>query len=58
MESALSESDAKRLIFEHSLSRDRVGRIGVELEWLVLPVDDPARRAGPEELAAVGLPLP
>ncbi len=58
MESALSESDAKRLIFEHSLSRDRVGRIGVELEWLVLPVDDPARRAGPEELAAVGLALP
>lgn len=53
LESALSELDAKRLIFDHSLSRDRVGRIGVELEWLVLPVDDPARRAGPEELAEV-----
>ncbi|MET8979913.1 glutamate-cysteine ligase family protein [Streptomyces sp. NPDC004539] len=58
----MSELDAKRLIFDHSLSRDRVGRIGVELEWLVLPVDDPARRAGPEELAEldrlVAKPLP
>ncbi|MGW3644643.1 glutamate-cysteine ligase family protein [Streptomyces sp. NPDC000878] len=62
LKSALSELDAKRLIFDHSLSRDRVGRIGVELEWLVLPVDDPARRASPEELTEVdrlvGRPLP
>ncbi|HEY8979508.1 MAG TPA: glutamate-cysteine ligase family protein [Streptomyces sp.] len=50
----MSELEAERLIFDHSLSRDRVGRIGVELEWLVLLVDDPLRRAGPEELAEVG----
>ncbi|WP_324788057.1 glutamate-cysteine ligase family protein [Streptomyces sp. H51] len=47
----MSESEAARLIFDHSLSRSRVGRTGVELEWLVLPVDDPTRRATHEELA-------
>lgn len=62
MESALTESEAQRLIFGHSLSKDRVGRIGVELEWLVLPTDAPGRRLGYQELARVvprmGQPLP
>lgn len=49
----MSESDATRLIYDRSLSRDRVGRIGVELEWLALPVDDPARRADAEEMAEI-----
>jgi glutamate--cysteine ligase len=51
LEGALSESDVAELIFDHSLSRHRVGRIGVELEWFVVPVDDPARRAAREEVA-------
>ncbi len=62
MESTLSELDARRLIFDHSLSRERVGRIGVELEWFVLPVDDPGRHASAAELTGIaplaGNPLP
>ncbi|MFC0051272.1 glutamate-cysteine ligase family protein [Streptomyces actinomycinicus] len=33
------------------MSRNRVGRVGVELEWFVLPLADPARRADGRELA-------
>ncbi|MEV0636587.1 glutamate-cysteine ligase family protein [Streptomyces sp. NPDC050619] len=58
----MSESEAARLIFGQSLSRNRVGRIGVELEWFLLPLDDPTRRATREELAScarsVAEPLP
>ncbi|MFD6422433.1 glutamate-cysteine ligase family protein [Streptomyces sp. NPDC060198] len=58
----MTESEAERLIFDHSLSRDRVGRIGVELEWFVLPVGDPGLRPGRQELARLadtpGQPLP
>jgi glutamate--cysteine ligase len=44
LDRSLGELEATELIFSHALSRDRVGRIGVELEWLVQAVDAPARR--------------
>lgn len=43
MDSALSELEARDLIIAHAFSRDRAGRIGVELEWLVHAADAPSR---------------
>jgi glutamate--cysteine ligase len=37
LDGALSEAEARELIISHAFSRDRAGRIGVELEWLVHP---------------------
>ncbi|MER8029448.1 glutamate-cysteine ligase family protein [Streptomyces bauhiniae] len=49
MDDALSEPEATALIFDHSMYRGRVGRIGVELEWFVLPLGDASRRADSAE---------
>ena len=43
MKRALSESEAEEIIFSTSFTCEQVGRIGAELEWIVLDPRDIAR---------------
>ena len=50
MNKALSETEAEEIIFSTSFDREQVGRIGAELEWIVLDPRDPSRRMAIKEL--------
>jgi glutamate--cysteine ligase len=50
---ALSETEAEEIIFSTSFDREQVGRIGAELEWIVLDPGDPHRRIAIKELQSV-----
>jgi glutamate--cysteine ligase len=47
---ALSETEAEEIIFGTSFDREQVGRIGAELEWIVLDPREPDRRIAVKEL--------
>ncbi|HEX6682743.1 MAG TPA: glutamate-cysteine ligase family protein [Candidatus Limnocylindrales bacterium] len=49
---ALSERDAEQWIYDNAFSTSRVGRIGLELEWLVVKESMPHYRVRPDVIAA------
>ena len=51
MNRALSETEAEEIIFNTSFACEQVGRIGAELEWIVLDPRDVKRRIAIRELA-------
>jgi glutamate--cysteine ligase len=50
---ALSETEAEEIIFGTSFDRQQIGRIGAEIEWIVLDPREPNRRIAIKELLNV-----
>ncbi|MFI6388900.1 glutamate-cysteine ligase family protein [Nonomuraea sp. NPDC050540] len=53
MNREMTEFTAKEWIWDHAFTRNRVGRIGAELEWLVVRTDASEARVGAAEVAAI-----
>ncbi|GIH03328.1 glutamate--cysteine ligase EgtA [Rhizocola hellebori] len=53
MNKALSETEAEEIIFSTGFDREQVGRIGTELEWIVLDPRDLHRRIAVKELVSL-----
>ncbi|WP_433511789.1 glutamate-cysteine ligase family protein [Nonomuraea sp. CA-143628] len=51
--SAMTESVAEEWIYNNSFSRTQVGRVGAELEWLVVNYGSPDMRLGLAEIQAI-----